>query len=36
VPGYAFLTVFALFSVFPLYFMLVSSTNSTREVLESR
>lgn len=36
VPGYAFLTVFALFSVFPLYFMLVSSTNSTREILGSR
>jgi len=36
VPGYAFLTVFALFSVFPLYFMLVSSTNSTRDVLGSR
>ena len=35
-PGYAFLTVFALFSVFPLYFMLVSSTNSTRDVLGSR
>ena len=35
-PGYAFLTVFALFSVFPLYFMLVSSTNSTREILGSR
>ncbi len=35
VPGYAFLTVFALFSIFPLYFMAVSATNSTQEVLAS-
>jgi lactose/L-arabinose transport system permease protein len=36
VPGYAFLSLFALFSVFPLYFMLVSATNSTKDVLASR
>ena len=36
VPGYAFLTVVALVSVFPLYFMLVSSTNSSQQVLASR
>ncbi|MGB3731948.1 carbohydrate ABC transporter permease [Microbacterium sp.] len=36
VPGYAFLSVFALFSVFPLYFMVVSATNSTQDVIASR
>ncbi|MFC7787443.1 carbohydrate ABC transporter permease [Microbacterium sp. MAHUQ-60] len=36
VPGYVFLSVFALFSIFPLYFMLVSATNSTQDVLASR
>ncbi len=36
VPGYAFLTVVAILSVFPLYFMLVSSTNTTQQVLASR
>ncbi|MFT4234696.1 MAG: carbohydrate ABC transporter permease [Microbacterium sp.] len=36
VPGYAFLSVFALFSLFPLYFMLVSATNTSKEVLASR
>lgn len=36
VPGYAFLSVFALFSIFPLYFMLVSATNTTKDVLGSR
>jgi lactose/L-arabinose transport system permease protein len=36
VPGYAFLTVFAIFSLFPLYFMVVSSTNSSNDVLNSR
>lgn len=35
-PGYAFLTVFALFSVFPLYFMVVSATNTSAEVLSSK
>jgi lactose/L-arabinose transport system permease protein len=35
-PGYLLLSVFALFSVFPLYFMAVSATNSTRDVLDSR
>ncbi len=35
-PGYAFLTVFALFSVFPLYFMVVSATNTSADVLSSR
>ncbi|AQP47441.1 lactose ABC transporter permease [Tessaracoccus aquimaris] len=36
VPGYAFLSVFALFSLFPLYFMIVSSTNTSQDVLGSR
>ena len=36
VPGYAFLTVVALLSVFPLYFMLVSATNTSQDVLSSR
>jgi lactose/L-arabinose transport system permease protein len=36
VPGYAFLTVVALFSLFPLYFMLVSATNTSRDVLNSK
>lgn len=36
VPGYAFLAVAALVSVFPLYFMAVSATNTSRDVLGSR
>ena len=36
VPGYAFLSLFALFSIFPLYFMVVSATNTTKDVLGSR
>lgn len=36
VPGYLFLTLFALFSLFPLYFMIVSATNSSRDVLGAR
>ncbi|WP_223878543.1 carbohydrate ABC transporter permease [Microbacterium radiodurans] len=36
VPGYAFLTVFAIFSLFPLYFMVVSATNTSADVLSSR
>jgi lactose/L-arabinose transport system permease protein len=36
VPGYAFLTLASLVSVFPLYFMVVSATNSTSDVLASR
>lgn len=36
VPGYAFLSIFALFSIFPLYFMAVSATNTTKDVLASR
>lgn len=36
VPGYVFLSLFALFSLFPLYFMLVSATNTTKDVLGSR
>lgn len=36
VPGYLFLSVFALFSLFPLYFMLVSATNTSADVLDSR
>ncbi len=35
-PGYIFLTIWSLFSLFPLYFMLVSSTNSSRDVLGAR
>ena len=35
-PGYAFLTVFAIFSLFPLYFMVVSATNTSAEVLSSK
>ncbi|KQQ11318.1 lactose ABC transporter permease [Rathayibacter sp. Leaf296] len=36
VPKYAFLTVFAVFSIFPLYFMAVSATNTSQDVLDSR
>ena len=36
VPGYAFLTVAAVLSVGPLYFMLVSATNTSQDVLASR
>lgn len=36
VPGYAFLTVAAIVSVFPLYFMVVSATNTSTDVLASR
>lgn len=36
VPGYAFLTVAALASVFPLYYMVVSATNTSQDVLDSR
>lgn len=36
VPGYAFLTLAALASVFPLYFMVVSATNTSQDVLGSR
>lgn len=35
-PGYVFLTVAALLSVFPLYFMVVSATNTSRDVIGSR
>lgn len=35
-PGYAFLTLAALASVFPLYFMVVSATNTSQDVLGSR
>ncbi|MFT4259081.1 carbohydrate ABC transporter permease [Microbacterium sp.] len=35
-PGYATLGLFAVFSVFPLYFMVVSATNSSADVLDSR
>lgn len=35
-PGYLFLSVFALFSLFPLYFMVVSATNTSQDVLSSR
>ncbi|MDR0592023.1 MAG: carbohydrate ABC transporter permease [Bifidobacteriaceae bacterium] len=36
VPGYAFLALAALASVFPLYFMIVSATNTSRDVLGSK
>ena len=36
VPGYLFLGIWTLFSLFPLYFMAVSATNSSRDVLASR
>jgi len=36
VPGYLFLSVAAIFSVFPLYFMVVSATNTSQDVLGSR
>ncbi|MCD2499145.1 MULTISPECIES: carbohydrate ABC transporter permease [Microbacterium] len=35
-PKYLFLGIFAIFSIFPLYFMLVSATNSSKDVLDSR
>lgn len=35
-PGRAFLVLFAIFSVFPLYYMVVSSTNTSQDVLDSR
>ena len=35
-PKYLFLSVFAVFSIFPLYFMAVSATNTTQDVLDSR
>jgi lactose/L-arabinose transport system permease protein len=35
-PGYTFLTLAALASVFPLYFMVVAATNTTRDVLGSK
>lgn len=36
IPKYAFLTVASLVSIFPLYFMAVSATNSSNEVLASK
>lgn len=35
-PSYIFLSVFAIFSLFPLYFMVVSATNTSRAVLASK
>lgn len=35
-PGYIFLTFAAIFSVFPLYFMVISATNTSTDVLSSR
>lgn len=35
VPGYVFLSIWTVFSLFPLYFMVVSATNSSRDVLSS-
>lgn len=35
-PGYAFLSIWTLFSLFPLYFMVVSSTNTSQQVLSSK
>jgi len=36
IPGYLFLSISALLSVFPLYFMVVSATNTSQDVLGSR
>ena len=36
VPGYVFLSIFSIFSLFPLYFMVVSATNTSTDVLASR
>jgi len=36
VPTYAFLTIAAVVSVFPLYFMIVSATNTSQQVLGAR
>lgn len=36
VPGYAFLTIWTIFSLFPLYFMVVSATNTSKDVLASK
>ncbi|MGC3995575.1 MAG: carbohydrate ABC transporter permease [Propionicimonas sp.] len=36
VPSYAFLALSAILSVFPLYFMVVSATNTSQDVLSSR
>ncbi len=36
IPGYLFLTIAALLSVFPLYYMVVSATNTSQDVLSSR
>jgi len=35
-PGYLFLTIFAVVSLFPLYFMVVGATNTSQDVLGSR
>jgi lactose/L-arabinose transport system permease protein len=35
-PGYAFLVLAAAVSIFPLYFMVVSATNTSKDVLDSR
>ena len=36
VPGYLFLGIFTIFSLLPLYFMAVSATNTSQDVLASR
>ena len=36
IPGYIFLSIASIFSVFPLYFMFVSATNTSQDVLNSR
>lgn len=36
IPGYLFLSIFTLFSLFPLYFMVVSATNTSRDVIGAR
>ena len=36
IPGYIFLSIASIFSVFPLYFMAVSATNTSKDVLNSR
>lgn len=35
IPGYVFLSIWTIFSLFPLYFMVVSATNTSRDVLSS-
>ena len=36
IPSYIFLTLFALFSIFPLFWMLTAATNTTVDVSQGR